>query len=190
MYLLIFSQFPFIIRGTDASKEVPKVLFQYLDRQMLFNCRLVCKDWRNYIDLNTIISDFWYSQLPNSEELPFFLADGLMKCRNDTHLSKGSSGRKQKCTQCPTPFSGTVFYALSHGAIHFVQGVSFTNLEMEVFWLAVEEFQPTRKRFLKLTLRTKWITPSERALKTVPENGVGNCVHFCLRSLGALERCD
>ena len=87
MYLLIFSQFPFIIRGTDASKEVPKVLFQYLDRQMLVNCRLVCKDWRNYIDLNTINSDFWYSQLPNSEELPFFLADGLMKCRNDKDKS-------------------------------------------------------------------------------------------------------
>ena len=56
--------------------------------------------------------------------------------------------------------------------------------------MAVEEFQPTRKRFLKLTLRTKWITPSERALKTVPKNGVRNCVHFCLRSLGALERCE
>ena len=55
--------------------------------------------------------------------------------------------------------------------------------------MAVEEFQPMRKRFLKLTLRTKWITPSERTLKTVQENGVGSCVHFCLRSLGPLERC-
>ena len=36
-------------------------------------------------------------------------------------------------TQLPTPFSGTVFDALSHGAIHFVLSVSFTNLEMEVF---------------------------------------------------------
>ena len=53
-----------------------------------------------------------------------------------THLSKGSSGRKQKCTQFPTPFSGTVFYALSHGVIHFVRSVSFKNLKMEVFdWL-------------------------------------------------------
>ena len=49
------------------------------------------------------------------------------------HLSKGSSGRKQKCTQFPTPFSGTVFDALSHGVIHFVRSVSFKNLEMEVF---------------------------------------------------------
>ena len=46
-----------------------------------------------------------------------------------------------------------------------------------------------RKRFLKPTLRTKWITQSEKALKTVAENSVGSCVHFCLRSLGPLERC-
>ena len=32
--------------------------------------------------------------------------------------------------------------------------------------MGVEEFQPTRKWFLKLTLLTKWITPCERALKT------------------------
>ena len=56
--------------------------------------------------------------------------------------------------------------------------------------MAVEEFQPTKKPFLELTLQTKWIAPSERALKTVPENGIGNCVHICLRSLGALERCE
>ena len=31
--------------------------------------------------------------------------------------------------------------------------------------------------------------PSERAfLKTVPKYGVGDCVHFCLRSLGPSER--
>ena len=47
-----------------------------------------------------------------------------------------------------------------------------------------------RKQFLKLTLQTKWITPSERALKTVLENDVRSCVHFCLRSLWHLERCD
>ena len=72
-----------------------------------------------------------------------------------SHLSKGSSGRKQKCTHFQTPFSGTVFDALSHGVIHFVRSVSFKNLEIKVFWLAVEEFQPTKKRFLKLTLWTK-----------------------------------
>ena len=52
------------------------------------------------------------------------------------HLSKGLSGRKQKCTQFLTPFSGTIFHALPHGVIHFVQSVSFKNLQMEVFdWL-------------------------------------------------------
>ena len=49
------------------------------------------------------------------------------------HLSKGASGLKQKYTQSHTPFSGIVFHALSHGAIHFVRSVSFTNLEMEVY---------------------------------------------------------
>ena len=53
-----------------------------------------------------------------------------------SHLSKGSSGRKQKCTRFLTPLSGTVFHALSHGVIHFVRSVSFKNLEMEVSdWL-------------------------------------------------------
>ena len=47
----------------------------------------------------------------------------------------------------------------------------------------VEELQPMRKWFLDLTLRTKWITPCERAWKTVPQNVVASCVHFCLRSL-------
>ena len=60
---------------------------------------------------------------------------------NESHLSKNPSDLKQKCTQLPTPFLGTVFHALSLGVIHFV--------------------------------------PS-----------VGNCVHFCLRSLEPFERCD
>ena len=52
------------------------------------------------------------------------------------HLSNGRSGRKQKCTQLPTPFSGTVFHTVSHGTIHFVWSVSFQNLEMKVSdWL-------------------------------------------------------
>jgi len=55
---------------------------------------------------------------------------------NVLHLSKGPSGRKQKCTQILTPFAGTVFHALSQGVIHFVQSVSFKNLKIEVFdWL-------------------------------------------------------
>ena len=35
------------------------------------------------------------------------------------HLSKDTSGCKQKCTQFLTLFSGTVFYALSHGVHTF-----------------------------------------------------------------------
>ena len=42
----------------------------------------------------------------------------------------------------------------------------------------------------ELTLATKQITPCERALKIMPENGVSSCVPFCLRSLGRFERCE
>ena len=45
-------------------------------------------------------------------------------------------------------------------------------------------------RFLELTRGTKWITSCERAWKTVPKNDVGVCVHFCLRPLVPLERCE
>ena len=44
-----------------------------------------------------------------------------------SHLSKGSSDLKQKCTQPPTPFSGTLFDALSLGVIHFIWSVSLRN---------------------------------------------------------------
>ena len=40
-----------------------------------------------------------------------------------SHLSKGSSDLKQKCTQPTTAFLGTVFNALSHGLIHLVCNV-------------------------------------------------------------------
>ena len=43
---------------------------------------------------------------------------------------------------------------------------------------------------MKLPLATKWSTPCEKVLKTVPENGVFSCVPFCFRSLGRFERCD
>ena len=53
-----------------------------------------------------------------------------------SHLSKGTSGLEQKCTQTPTSVLGPVFHALSHGVIHFVPRVSSKNLEMEVSdWL-------------------------------------------------------
>ena len=56
--------------------------------------------------------------------------------QSKTHLSKGTSGLKQKCTQTLTSFLGTVFHALSHDVLHFVPCVSSKNLEMEVSdWL-------------------------------------------------------
>ena len=42
-------------------------------------------------------------------------------------------------------------------------------------------------RFLKPTLWTKWITPCESAWKTVPDNGVGNCVRFYCSHLSLLK---
>ena len=44
-----------------------------------------------------------------------------------SHLSKIISDLKQKCTQLPTPFLGTVFHALSLGVIHFVRSVRSRN---------------------------------------------------------------
>ena len=106
-----------------------------------------------------------------------------------SHLSKAPSDLKQKCTQFLTPFSGTVFNALSLGVIHFVRSVSLRNRFL-VGWNSSTANQKTSiSRFVKLTLQSKWITPCERASKTVPENGVGNCVHLCLWPLEPLERC-
>ena len=60
----------------------------------------------------------------------------MNECEWVPHLSKGTSGLKQKCTQTPTSFLGTVFQALSHCMIHFVLRVSSKNLVMEVSdWL-------------------------------------------------------
>ena len=107
-----------------------------------------------------------------------------------SHLSKDPSDVKQKCTQLSTQFLGTVVNALSLGVIHFVRSVSLRNRFL-VGWNSSTANQKTSiSRFLKLTLRTKWITPCERAWKTVHENTVRNCVHFCLRPLEPLERCD
>ena len=63
-----------------------------------------------------------------------YITVGLL--HRESHLSKGSSGCKQKCTQFRRPFSGTVFHSLSHDMIHFVRSVSFKNHEWEVSdWL-------------------------------------------------------
>ena len=105
------------------------------------------------------------------------------------HLSKVMSGFKQKCTQDLTSFSGTVFHALSHGVICFVRSVSPRNHFLTSGNSLTANQKLLFRWFSKLTLRTKWLTPCERAWKTVPENGVSSCVHFCLRSLLLFERC-
>ena len=45
----------------------------------------------------------------------------------ETHLSKGTSDLKQKCTQLATQFWSTVFHALSNGVFHFVRSVRSRN---------------------------------------------------------------
>ena len=50
---------------------------------------------------------------------------GWVKVENQgSHLSKHPSDLKQNGTQEKTPFSSTVFHALSHGVIRFVASVS------------------------------------------------------------------
>ena len=74
----------------------------------------------------------------------------MMKEENifHTHLSKGTSGLKQKCTQTPTSFLGTVFHALSLDVIHFVPRVSSKNLEMEVSDWLLKNFNQRESGFL------------------------------------------
>ena len=77
---------------------------------------------------------FWNIKVPNikgckvirARYLSYILfVRTLYKCMS--HLSKGQSYLKEKCTQHPTPFSGTVLNAFSLGLIHFVQSVSLRN---------------------------------------------------------------
>ena len=107
-----------------------------------------------------------------------------------THLSKHSSDLKQNGTQEKTPFSSTVFHALSHGVIRFVASVSSKN-HLLTGWNSLTANQGASIQwFLKLTLATKRSTPCERVWKTVQENGVFSCVQFYFRSLEGFERCD
>ena len=81
------------------------------------------------------------------------------------------------------------FHVLSHGVIHFVRSVSMRKRFL-VGWNSSTANQKTSiSRFLKLTLRTKWIVPCERAWQTVLKKGGRNCVQLCLQSLEPLERC-
>ena len=68
--------------------------------------------------------------------------------RGDTHLAIGTSGLKQKCTQTPISFLGTVFHALSGDVIHFDPRGSFKNLEMEVSDWLLKNFNQRESGFL------------------------------------------
>ena len=110
-------------------------------------------------------------------------------CVDVPHLSKHPSDLKQNGTQEKTPFSSTVFHALSHGVIRFVASVSSKN-HLLTGWNSLTANQGASIQwFLKLTLATKRSTPCERVWKTVPENGVFSCVPFCLRSLRRFAKC-
>ena len=106
-----------------------------------------------------------------------------------SHLSKGPSDLKQKCTQLLTLFSATVFNALSLSVILFVRSVRFRNRFLIGWNSSTANQKLPIQRFLELTLGRKWISPCERAWKTVLKDGVRVCVHFCLRPLVPLERC-
>ena len=71
------------------------------------------------------------------------------------HLSKRPSDMKQNGTQEKTPFSSTVFNALSHGVILFVASISSKKTPSD--WLKFFDSQlgPSIQWFLKLTLATK-----------------------------------
>ena len=110
-----------------------------------------------------------------------------MICKS--HLSKGPSYLKQKCTQLPTPFSGTVFNALSLGVLHFVQSVSLRN-HFLVGWNSSTANKNFNFKVFKTNTLNKMDHTMWKSIKTMPENNVGDCVHFCLWPLKPLERCE
>ena len=52
LYESNFTQFPFVIQGTQAP-ECATEIFRPLARKTLLKCRTVCKDWKEYIDSQT-----------------------------------------------------------------------------------------------------------------------------------------
>ena len=93
---------------------------------------------------------------------------------------------------CQMYTASDTFFATAlhtHGMIHFVWSDRCEKHINGSFWLATEEFRPARKLCLVLTLQTKRITLCKRAWNSEPENGLRNCVLFCLRPLMPKERC-
>ena len=90
---------------------------------------------------------------------------------------------KQSCTHLITPFSGIVVHGISLG----FTGGCVSSVSPRNYFLTGRNFPTTNKRllflFLKPSVRTKLITPCERAWITV----FSNCVHFFFGSRGAYK---
>ena len=70
-------------------------------------------------------------------------------CNHCTLFVFSICGPKQNARSLLKPVSYTVFYALSHGNLHFVLHGSFTNRLFQRFCLVVENFWPIRSSGLK-----------------------------------------
>ena len=81
----------------------------------------------------------------------FFRLDSNCKqCHISTYLALHILPNAQvtlKCKQLLTPFSSTVFYAISDDAIHFLRSVNFKNNLNESFQLAIGEMPPVESCF-------------------------------------------
>ena len=77
-----------------------------------------------------------------------------------------------------TPFSDSIFYALSHGSLGFAFHGSFFNPSLIGQNSSIANKNLCIVRLIGLPWRTKPRLPCERALKTESETGVTNELHF------------
>ena len=108
---------------------------------MLMNCKISCGECDNKCTDHNSFCPEWAKLgecKKNPQYMNLYCKKSCKKCQvshiyfhismaRQTHLSKAPSDLKRKCTLFPTPFSGTVFNALSLGVIHFVRSVSLRN---------------------------------------------------------------
>ena len=89
---------------------------------------------------------------------------------------------KQNVNSFMTPFSDSVFYALSHGSLGFAFHGSFFNHSLIGQNSSIANKNLCIVRLIGLPWRTKPRLPCERALKTESETGAINEFTFCLGS--------
>ena len=89
---------------------------------------------------------------------------------------------KQNVNSFMTPFSDSVFYALSHGSLGFAFHGSFFNHSLIGQNSSIANKNLCIVRLIGLPWRTKPRLPCERALKTESEKGAINEFTFCLGS--------